>query len=326
MSVEISVIVPVYNKINDLARCVNSLINQTFDNFEIILVDDGSQDGSAGLCDLFAKEHANIKVIHKSNGGLSDARNVGMEKASGAYISFVDADDYVESGYLEYLYNMQKSYSADISCCSSLIGPAGRGRPWVPDDRSIELLSSKGALLSLLYGEKINISVWARLYRADLFNTIRFPIGKLYEDVKCSCELMAEAERIVVGTSPLYHYVMSSDSITHNVDCRIFDRFELAQEASEMVEALADEELSLAAKRYLIYHCLAVIRSKYPNDINTLAQEQKIGSILISVGKEFFLDKRVPLRDKCALVLYRMGGKRAVQMAWDLINTGSEGD
>ena len=113
----ISVIVPVYNVENYLKRCLDSIINQTYQNIEIILIDDGSTDNSGNLCEDYKKIDNRIKVVHKTNGGLSDARNTGIKKAKGKYITFVDSDDYVEYDYVEYLYNLIKKYDTNISFC-----------------------------------------------------------------------------------------------------------------------------------------------------------------------------------------------------------------
>ena len=113
----ISIVVPIYNVEKYLEKCINSIIIQTYKNIEIILVNDGSTDSSGKICDIYLKIDKRIKVVHKKNGGLSDARNVGIENAKGKYIAFIDSDDFLDSDFIEILYNLIIEYNADVSCC-----------------------------------------------------------------------------------------------------------------------------------------------------------------------------------------------------------------
>lgn len=208
----ISVIVPVYNVQKYLEKCVNSIINQTYKNIEIILVDDGSKDSSGKLCDELKRKDNRIKVIHKKNGGLSDARNTGIKMSNGSYIGFVDSDDYIKEDMFEILYNLNKDYSADISIVSfyeiyngTLIS--------VRDSNKLEELTKIEAIKELLIDTKIQSYAWNKLFKRELFDSIQFPINKNYEDIATTLLLFEKANKVVLLEEPKYYYARRDDSI-----------------------------------------------------------------------------------------------------------------
>ena len=180
----ISVVVPVYNKANELPRCLDSIHRQSEGDFECILIDDGSTDGSSLLCDNYCEKDSRFRVLHKDNGGLSAARNDGIRFSKGAYITLIDADDYVDEHYLRDLLYAVDLYKADIACMPLSIEKS----TLVKASKSVyppraEEIKGRDALSELLYGRRISISACARLYRADILSDVLFPVGKLYEDV-----------------------------------------------------------------------------------------------------------------------------------------------
>ena len=209
----ISVIVPVYNVENYLERCVNSLLAQTFASFEILLVDDGSKDRSGRLCDELAGRDDRIRVIHKENGGLSDARNAGIDAAEGEYLCFIDSDDYIEPEMLQVLHRLIAENQADISVCG-ICDCYESGR--YPQSTQIRELVFTGteALKATLEGKELPGSVCTKLIRRDLLANHRFATGKTYEDAFITPELLLNAKLVAATTQSLYNYWHRDDSIT----------------------------------------------------------------------------------------------------------------
>lgn len=212
---KISVIVPIYNVEKYLDRCVKSLINQTYKNIEIILVDDGSPDKCPEMCDYYATEDYRIKVIHKENGGLSDARNVGIEKSTGSYISFVDSDDWVEEDFIEELYNNIKRENADISIIGyTLIWDSGK-RITYSDNNDYFVYNQEYAIKELLKQKKFQCMVCQKMYKRDIFSDIKFPLGKIYEDVAVSLPTFLKADKVVFSGDPKFYYFQRENSIVN---------------------------------------------------------------------------------------------------------------
>lgn len=211
----ITVVIPIYNVEKYLHKCVDSIINQTYKNLEIILVDDGSPDRCGIICDNYASIDNRITVIHKANGGLSDARNVAINKASGRYITFIDSDDYVDIVYIEYLYRLIKRYSADISVCTfNYITEEGRIINHVLNNDTVKVMNLEEGLYELLNSKLFSNSAWAKLYKIECFENIRFPYGKIYEDVATIYKAFMKSNLIVWGEKSLYNYLFRESSIS----------------------------------------------------------------------------------------------------------------
>ncbi len=215
----ISIVVPVYNVEKYLKKCIDSIINQTYKNLEIILVDDGSPDNCGKICDDYAEIDNRIKVIHKKNGGLSDARNVGIKNSLGKYISFVDSDDYIKSNMIEELYKAIKEGS-QISICNRLeyfesMNPPKSKKSFVNDNEFL-IMDKKEGIAELCSFRLFDMSVWAKLYKKNLFDTIEFPIGKLSEDYYIMYKLFDKCQKISYINKPLYIYNQRQGSISKN--------------------------------------------------------------------------------------------------------------
>jgi glycosyltransferase involved in cell wall biosynthesis len=213
----VSVIVPVFNVAFYLERCINSLVAQTYDNIEIILVDDGSTDDSPQLCDACAGKYSRIKVIHKKNGGLSDARNVGIETASGEYLSFVDSDDVVHPEFIMTLVAAIEKSRKKMAICLFQSFSDNKPLGFHLLNKSIQVLNLYDAICAYcsLSPEKSTplISCCTKMYHRSLFNYLRFPVGRIYEDALVSYKLLDEANDVVFVGEPLYGYYMRNDSI-----------------------------------------------------------------------------------------------------------------
>lgn len=210
----ISIIVPVYNVESYLQRCLDSIISQTYSNLEIILVDDGSPDKCPQICDKYATGDNRIVVIHKENGGLSDARNVGLNICKGEYISFIDSDDWVSLEYINELYTSIKETNADIAIVNHKHVTSFPTRE-IQEKRCIKLFSKQQALFELIAKQHQPFVVsWGKLYRKEMFSNIRFPKGKYHEDEFTSHLLINAATKIVYSNKTLYFYFQRSNSIT----------------------------------------------------------------------------------------------------------------
>lgn len=221
---DVSVIVPIYNVDMYLKRCIDSIINQIFTNIEIILVNDGSLDTSPQICDDYARLDSRIKVIHKENGGLSDARNVGISVSRGRYLAFVDSDDYLDPSYLAVLYYAAERNGCDISSCNYAIYKQEKG--------THKTINVRKPLPGMTTGKKIcrltirdfrsRAYVWNKLYKRELFfnrDMIRFP--KMYfEDTATTPRLMYYAKRVVVVDKCLYYYTKRKGSIVSHLDVK----------------------------------------------------------------------------------------------------------
>lgn len=209
----ISIIIPIYGVEKYIDRCVNSVVNQTYRNLEIILVDDGSPDNCPSICDEWAKKDRRIKVIHKKNGGLSDARNVGMNSATGELIGFIDSDDWVCEEMYQLLYENMKQNDSDISAC-------GVKMVW-EDDIPDRMLTTKGyyvlnqqeAMEAIIKESVLKQPVWYKLYKTELIRNILFPVGKYHEDVFWSYRAIGNARRVSIIDIPCYYYFQRKGSI-----------------------------------------------------------------------------------------------------------------
>lgn len=212
----ISVIVPVYKVEKYLEKCIESIIKQTYTNLQIILVDDGSPDNCGKICDEYAKKDLRIEVIHKANGGLSDARNVGISKAKGRYIGFVDSDDYIKEDMYEILLNLIKKYDADGSICN--LYDVIDGNECIRNkENGIREYSRLDILKEVLLDKNIQSYAWNKLYEKELFDEIKYPIGKKYEDIGTTFYLFEKCNKIVVTSEPEYYYLKRADSLVNNV-------------------------------------------------------------------------------------------------------------
>lgn len=211
----ISIIVPVYNMELYLDRCMQSLVTQEYKNIEIILVDDGSTDSSAVLCDEWGKRDVRVKVFHKENGGQCTARNLGLEAAHGAYIAFVDSDDYVDASIYNRLLDDMIQYDADISCCATTNSEIVGGSNAVSIFTNEEVMSEHLADFSV-----VGQSPCDKLFKRELFEEIRFPLLRAYEDCATIYKLLAKARRVVYRDSTLYHYIHRKNStMTQSFSC-----------------------------------------------------------------------------------------------------------
>ena len=239
----VSVVVPVYNVQDYVFKCLESLAKQSYKNLEIIVVDDGSTDDSGKICDEFAKSDERVKVYHKKNGGLSDARNYGIKKSKGQFVGLVDSDDFVDENFIQEMIVAMKDNDADIVVCGF--------NKEIPKPM---VVSGKEATKKLLIEqENIDIVAWNKLYKKSLFldNGIWYPLGMKHEDALTTYKLLAAAQRVVYIDKSLYHYVERKNSIMAEV--KTVDRLKIREMAAEeAVGYFDDDELKEVAEVSLL--------------------------------------------------------------------------
>lgn len=211
----ISIVVPIYNVEKYLNRCVDSILNQTYRDIEIILVDDGSPDRCGSICDEYQKRDTRIKVIHKKNGGLSDARNAGIKMAHGEYITCIDSDDFISPFFLENLWTAMKKSKCEIATSWFVDYYEGDKIPKAQklDIKDIQVLNREKFYERLLYQDGVEVSAWGKLYKSNLFQGVEYPVGKLYEDIPTTYLLVEKTTRIAVIPNVDYFYFQRKTSI-----------------------------------------------------------------------------------------------------------------
>ena len=210
----VSIIVPIYNVEEYLYKCINSVLNQTFKNFELILVNDGSTDNSGKICDEYKKKDDRIKVIHQENGGVSSARNTGIKNAKGMFIGFVDPDDWIYPDMFEKLYNNIIENNADISICKHCREINGISNSKTYNSHEIiKTMDNKEAMHELFKGNLYRFALWNKLYKKECFENVSFPNGRIHEDLSTSYKIFSNANYIVFTDYVGYVYVKRVDSI-----------------------------------------------------------------------------------------------------------------
>ena len=233
---KLSVIIPVYQVKLYLERCLNSILSQTFTDYEVILVDDGSTDGSQTICDDFAERYDFITVIHKGNGGLSSARNVGIAASSGKYIMFVDSDDLIHFKAAEIEIKYLEETNADITICSLKRFKANeeiRTESLIRDDLKVNVISGLDAEKELLTNPNPSnyVSSCGKIFKRELFDDIKFPEGKLFEDEFTAFKLFYKSNVIAVIDEELYFYFVNEGGITQNLNLnKRFDEYDAQNE------------------------------------------------------------------------------------------------
>lgn len=215
MNPRISIIVPIYNVEQYLERCVKSIQNQVYTNLEIILVDDGSTDNCGTMCDGFAREDSRIVVVHKENGGLSDARNSGLDIMTGEYVACVDSDDFVSPYYIQNLYDALSNTGSEMACSGIVEYYEGDEAPAYRklDMAQVMKLSRIDFYRKMLYQSGAEVSACDKLYKSSFFEDVRFPKGKLYEDVATTYRLIEKAENVALIPNVDYFYFQRKGSI-----------------------------------------------------------------------------------------------------------------
>lgn len=301
----ISVILPIYNVEKFLPRCIESVCRQTYDNIEIILVDDGSPDNCNKICEEYAAKDNRIRVLHKPNGGLSDARNKGAAIANGEYITFIDSDDYVTDTYVEYLYSLIEKYHTRMSLCTHTV-VFESGNNIVYGNGGDEELSSEVCLERMLYDDVINTSAWAKLYETEMVRKFPYPLGKLFEDIATTYKFFIECGSIACGYENQYFYMLRSSSI-------VYQKFNIKKlELLDMTDGMAADvikeypQLETAARRRQLYARFSTL-NQFQNTKGYKDEKKELISYIRKNKSCVIGNPKAPKRDKLAVMALSLG-------------------
>lgn len=317
----ISVIVPVYKVEKYLDKCIQSIVDQTYKNIELILVDDGSPDRCGKMCDEWATRDSRITVIHKQNGGLSDARNFGIDIAKGELLAFIDSDDYIEKNYLENLYKLLVDNRADISTCKPSVFFENEINSHLYEilrNDDVVVLSSKEALIEMLYERNLTNSAWGKLYKKELFKDIRYPKGKLYEDMFTTYKLIMKSNRVACSSAKLYNYLIRKNSILGTINPnKQKDMLDAANEILDYVENSVPSALEAAKYKLFMVSMTILVQcdlfnKKHNKIINLLWKNIKKNRIKVALNRK--VEKKYRF-----LALVSLAGRRTVQLFYKII-------
>ncbi len=303
---KISIIIPVYKVEKYIYKCINSIINQTYKNLEIILIDDGSPDNCGKICDEFAKKDTRIVVLHKQNGGLSSARNAGLDICTGQYVGFVDSDDFIETNMFEVLLNGIENYDVDISCVGIFREVEFTSEKYVIRcPKCSKVYDDHSALEEILLGRDIDISVWSKLYKWEVFEDVRFPEGETNEDAATLLRTIV-GRKVMHTSKPMYHYIDRVGSITskYNVqNCGFFWK-----NAQEIMSVLLKDIPSLkdAAEHYTNIGLMGILFAyMYQNEIVDPSYKRYF-NYYKKYWKKLLVGDCITSKDKVKCVLLRM--------------------
>lgn len=316
----VSIIVPVYNVRKYLEQCLNSIVNQTYSNLEAILVDDGSTDGSSAICDKYEAKDKRFKSYHKINGGLSDARNYGIERAKGKYISFIDSDDYVSQYYIETLIQIIQQKKCSLVMGNYLKTTVNYKKQNKKSDlNKVTVYSRREAMVALLYHRKLSMYSCGKIYERSLFNDIRFPVGRLFEDIPTTWQIVKKVDYVGYIDEIIYIYRQRTTSI---VGSQFSEAKVDAVRHSELIldDIGQDRELCLAAISASFFNCLDILAQienkdteSYEYIIEKIRQYRKI--VLTDTNNSIYL--RVMALISCvSIALVRVIGKIYKKCKW----------
>ena len=300
----VSIIVPVYNVEKYIEKCLDSIINQTYNNLEIILVDDGSTDDSGLKCEQYSEIDDRIIVIHKKNGGLSDARNTALSVFTGEFVAFVDSDDYLDQEYIEYLYKLIVNNNADISVCQYTITYSTVSKKNRKTKETIKIFNRLSAIENTLYHKCIPVSAFGKLYKREIFDSIKYPYGYYYEDLAVIVYILNLCSKIVVSNQKKYYYIQRKDSIMNGkFSIEKMRKVKISKDHLHFIESNYPD-LAPAARFRLFLSALQTYRI-IPFDSIHKDLLNEIWMIIISYRKEILHDEKVEFSYKImALISY----------------------
>lgn len=314
----ISVIVPVYKTEKYIEKCINSIVNQTYQKLEIILVDDGSPDGCPAICDMWAAQDPRIRVIHKTNGGLSSARNAGLAVASGEYVAFVDSDDWIAPDYYAMVIGLMQEHHAEIGCAGRYDVDAKTSTKKIGlCPSSTRVISPKYMIKKMLTWDECDSSVCDKVFASLLWKNIRFPEGINNEDVATTYRVVGLASRIIMVSEPLYFYYHREGSITTSVySSKSMYVVTLADEISEKIACQYPD--ALPEMKYFKFKTLLHWNREYALQRRPSPAEKKMNRasrawLIKQFAFVFFSYKRVSLKDKMWYILIVLGMNRIIR-------------
>lgn len=312
MSCLVSVIVPVYNVEKYLDKCIESIINQSYQDLEIIIVDDGSTDSSGALADIWKNKDDRIRVIHKDNGGLSDARNVGLDCSNGDWITFVDSDDYLSKKAIELMLSVTESSNYDIVIAEA-VHVFGNKEAQFYEIKKRKQFNSEDAICEMWYQKSFLPSAWGKMYKKEIWEKVRFTKGILYEDIDIMHELLYKAKGICYINAGIYAYVHHENSITTQAyserDLYILDI------CKKIVDFASDKTKTMkkAARAYSIVGNMRIFLATYGNK-NYRAINDKCKSNLDKNAYKVLLDCNIRLKLYLGIIIYYMNNRLFIKL------------
>ena len=296
----VSIIIPVYNVEKYLKQCVESVIRQSFKDVEIILIDDGSKDGSGKICDDFAKRDPRIKVFHKKNGGLSDARNYGIDRASGQYIMFIDSDDWIDYDYVATYVEVAKNETADL-VVGGIKSAYGKNEKAVPL-KTIKHVSPHELFKEMFLGNGEVISACGKIYSREIFSKIRYDYGELYEDFLLFDKIVENSSNIIRIDYSGYFYYVRNDSITKS--CFNKKRLVLIKKSEDYIKYSKERfpDLVDASVRRYVVSCFNVLSASIKDKSNDRIT-RRIRRDILSCNKRIIFGNEYSIKDKFQTVL-----------------------
>ncbi len=305
MSSKVSVVIPVYNVETYLEKCVDSVLRQTYSDFEIILVDDGSTDASGRICDSFTDEK--IKVIHQTNGGLSDARNTGTKAAVGEYITWLDSDDTLHPDFLKILVQLAEDCRADMAVGEFSFCKEGEECKPSEGNYATDVCAGTEAMKRMLEGRLHGTSACGMLIKRDLAGRYFFPYGKYHEDDLTTYQFYRSADRVAYTEQPLYFYLQRAGSIMHNA----FGESDIAElDAADVIynacEAMGEEYRKAALIKKTCNYCQVLFKC---SDLKQIHYEtyKRANDFIDSYWSEIFASPYIGKKAKIKIILYKSG-------------------
>lgn len=312
----ISVVVPIYNAEKFLHKCVDSILAQSYRPLEVILVDDGSTDGSPAICDAYATKDPRVRAVHQENGGVSAARNRGTQASRGDYVCYVDADDYVDADLLQRLYGGMEEGRGEISVCGVRFEDAQGGLLPPKQEPVRAVLTGERALETMLYQKMFYASPWAKLIKKELAEGEPFPLGTRYEDLATTYRWLSRADRVAVDTRPGYHYVQHGDSFMGSgFHAGRFAQLDVADEMYAFIEEQHPKILPAARARRFAAYCQVLLAM--PEDEEGYREQRR--RILETMREDAPLVVRDPncrKKDRIAAGVFCLAGEKGLRRAW----------
>ena len=310
----ISVMIAAYNAETTIARCLDSVLAQTMQDFEIVVIDDGSTDGTAAILAGYAAKDARIQVIHQENRGLASARNRAIRESRGNYLTFLDSDDSLLPDYLSALYTAIQNNGVPCVACNHYI-VRGNSRELRFDAQEFMTISAEQALENILYHGIPDVSAWGKLYARDLLEQIHYPDGALYEDTYVIADVLLAAGKIAFIPEPLYEYILSDTSISRTCkDGHVWDFCNAVDHMLETVSThLPDCEAGCIRRR--AHAIMSTMRTLDPKKHK--AEWKKAHADLCRYALPVLKDPRAPKRDKLG-ILAALPGQRIYRLVWGM--------
>lgn len=299
----ISVVVPVYNAEKYLEACLDSILTQTYENIEVILVDDGSTDGSLAICDRYSDKDSRVKVFHYENAGAAQARNRGADNSSGQYLAYVDSDDTISEDYIENLYELIIEHDADIAVCGYKTIYESESLDTVEEPLLIgedKVCTGVQAMEKLLYQKGLMSVPWGNLAKRDIWNKVSFPTGTRAEDVGTMYKFYLAADRVIISEKPMYNYYLRSNNTIFNVTTQYAKNTDYYKHSREII-------------RYVIEKYPESKKSAYARHFSTCFQilsetpkKSKYNALLNHVYADIRILQNKILHDKNARMINRV--------------------